>query len=229
MEDENTSQERKDGCRAGGLMGNMAFIESILEALGINGERISEKITAVEQAKENDDADAYLAALHELLDTIGESAETASPEIGKLRSEVVGIIRPIIDVLVKDSVIDIYAYIENARIEAAQTTLEAHKKMNELNAELIANEIECYKKKGLTKKEAIELIKTRLGRPQNISLSFPTTHVAAQAGSAKKSKKEIISDFVNLAQQDPEALIKAMTSMRESFAGSLGFKIPGMD
>jgi len=229
MEDENTDQKRKDECKAGRIMGNMAFIESLLEAIGINGERISEKITALEQAKENDDADAFLAALHELLDTIGESTETASPEIGRLRTEFVGILKPIIDVLVKDSVIDIYAYIENARIAAAQTTLEAHKKMNELNAELIADEIECYKKKGLTKKEALELIKTRLGRPQNISLSFPTTHVAAQTGSAKKSKKEIIGDFVNLAQQDPEALIKAMTSMRGSFAGGLGFKIPGTD
>lgn len=217
---ENTGKKEKAGKE---FHGKLEFFEDFLKTLGLDVDGISEKIEKLEKAKDANASEAYLMAFHELLETVGDSTETAAPEIKKFKKEIVGILTPIVDVLIKDSLIGMYIYAENMRAEATDGTMETHKKMNKLNANLIADEIQCLEGEGLSRKEAMEIIKAKISQPKYSPTSFSPNYITMRKDGSEKSKKEVIDDFVNLAKTDPRVLIKMVTAIK----GPLG-EFPGM-
>lgn len=226
MEDntQEKKENRKEEERINELNAKLEFAKNFLSAIGIDAESIQTKIDAIEEAKKNNDPQALIAALHDLLNTVGESTESAMPEIKQFKTEAIGVLKPIIDLLIKDSLLDIVSYVSNMQVESVERTKNTNEKLHELEAESRAHMLKCYTDKGFTRKEAVDLIKTELARPRNTSLSLPTTSVTAQScGTDARSDENIVNDFVNLTRKNPKLLIEMLARIK-GFPG--GF--PGM-
>lgn len=216
MEEDPTKDEKTDEQINEEIDKETEFFENLLKTIGVDIDGISEKIEVLKKSKESKDPQACITALHDLLNTIGESTETAAPGIKLLKKEAISALKPIIDLLLKDSLVDIYGYLEEIKADCVEQTLEAHKRMNGAKAKLLADSVNQYIENGFSREEALTFIRAELGKPQYISLNYSPHSFTSQ--ESQRTKEQIISDFMKVAQEDPEILLKLLLTARNKFA-----------
>lgn len=197
--------------------GKQDFVELLLGAIGMDLDGISKKIEELEKARNDKDPVAYIGTLDSLLNLIGESTGNAAPEIEKIKRKAIEIIKPLIDLFIKDSLIDTLQYAQEMKVDAYKRTTDVRKEIYKLEAKSLFDQVTCLVEAGFTKKESLDLIKTKLGRPpQNISFS-PTMNKALL--SNQRSKEQIVNDFIKLTKDNPETLLKVLSLVQSSFSG----------
>jgi len=197
------------------------LFEEILKTMGIDLELLAPLLEKIRTSSQQNNGEEFMQAVHSLLGFVGDSTEKTRPEMQKFRKEIFASLKPFIDEIVKASLLEAIVYIEEARADAGEQTLNAHERMQATEAALIADMIDALVATDkISRAEALEIVKIKVGRTQNISLSFPTTKVSSNAsGNRTKSKEEVINDFMKLTQENPEEMLNLLFSPKGNLTG----------